>query len=530
MVPFDRFLCIDYGSSSIKGVLFQYVLGKLEIIRKESLSTVHLDGNFKEEYEYNLVRFIQSFFPEESQVLISLDPRRIFTRNINIPITSEKAIKEVLPFEVEPFLPFPLESMEVKGLKWRANAESTDLITFSIEKKAIEEALSPFSNSSVILRTLTVPQLALSTLVPNVENNVTVLLDMGGENTLLSILTSGNMSYARSLGIGTEYIFKRFLSLLKIEEFMVREIINSLPENESSWNEYFRFQKISEKLFPELAKIIQQFKSEIVGEVEKSILGFSDVLEPNEFYLSGGGSRLPGLLQSLRDALNLPGSYLPTKELEDQRYGVAFGLGVAFVKGFTKKIDFLDTPTGKLFNQNSFSLSSFKKHFIIAGISIVLLMSVFFLQILYDNIKLRENYKDLRKKYVSGFGEDPGPDLDVLQLANQKLLAEQKRTEIFRLFLSQESVLDLLLSITEHFPPKEDFPFILDSFIFEGNQIEINGKVNEFSDIGRIESDLAKSDKVTNIKTSDKRLNTSAQKFKVSFRIRMDVVTPKENK
>jgi general secretion pathway protein L len=112
---YNQYLAIDYGTTHIKGILFRQVLGSVTILRHESLQIVSLPEKQSDEYEYNIVRFIQSFFPEESNFLINIAMDNLFIRDLVIPLNSEKAIKEILPFEVENVVPFPIETMVVQG-------------------------------------------------------------------------------------------------------------------------------------------------------------------------------------------------------------------------------------------------------------------------------------------------------------------------------------------------------------------------------------------------------------------------------
>ncbi len=88
--------------------------------------------------------------------------------------------------------------------------------------------------------------------------------------------------------------------------------------------------------------------------------------------------------------------------------------------------------------------------------------------------------------------------------------------------------MDLLNEATEQFPSSEVLPFVLDQFNFDENEIQIYGRVNEFGEIGIIQAALEKSEKFTNIQVLNKRLITGVNKYKVSFKIKMDIVIPKD--
>jgi general secretion pathway protein L len=82
MLSFDRYLAIDYGSTNIKGILFSNSFGTTKILRSETLPIIQLGENEGDEYEYNIIRFVQSFFPEETEVILNLPIQRVTIRDI----------------------------------------------------------------------------------------------------------------------------------------------------------------------------------------------------------------------------------------------------------------------------------------------------------------------------------------------------------------------------------------------------------------------------------------------------------------
>lgn len=177
--------------------------------------------------------------------------------------------------------------------------------------------------------------------------------------------------------------------------------------------------------------------------------------------------------------------------------------------------------------KNTIRLDAFKPHLIIAGISLFILLTVFFVQMFVDTRKLNAYEEELREKYKQGFGVEAPEDEDVMSLAQSKVKDENKKSEIVRLFLNKENILELLLDLNQNFPAK-DFDFILDQFTLDGNIVSIYGRVNEFQDIGAVQSSLEKSQKFKNIKIVNKNLISGVTKFKVRFKIELEIQTSPE--
>jgi general secretion pathway protein L len=538
MLSFDQYLAIDYGSTLLKGVLFKKVLGKVTILRTESLPVVRLDENEGDPYEYNIVRFIQSFFPEEDRFLLNLGIHNLFVRDLNIPLTTEKAIQEVLPFEVENLVPYPMEELEVIGKIWKVGKDSSDLICFNVHHSELDRALKPFAKGDLQLSCLSLDSFVISSIISKHHNLLihekTVLqLDIGGKYSILNIVHDGKLRHTRQIYLGGQEITDDISKLLKVDFNTAEEIkqamqfsIFSSEENTEVEQKFLSRFPVSALQLKNIKKLIQTKIEAVIHEIENSIFSLNEQERPSLILLSGGGSLFPGLVEHVQTRLNLPVSRYDFLGISDPTLVTAVGTGIHFES--RNQVNFLGTGFAKRINSNRFRIGAFKPHLILVGISLILLLGVFVIGIVLDNRKISANKRILAEKFKNGIGGDLADDEDVLTTAAARLKAEKKKTEIYRLFLSKESILDLINEISEQFPSTEALPFVLDQFNFEENEIQIYGRVNEFGEIGTIQAALEKSEKFTNIQVLNKRLITGVNKLKVSFKIKMDLVIPKD--
>ncbi len=538
MFSFDQYLAIDYGSTLLKGVLFKKVLGKVTILRTESLPVVHLDENEGDPYEYNIVRFIQSFFPEEERFLLNLGIHNLFVRDLTIPLTSEKAILEVLPFEVENLVPYPMEELEVIGKTWKVGKDSSELICFNVHHSELDRALKPFAKGDLQLSCLSLDSFVISSIISKHHNLLihekTVLqIDIGGKYSILNVVQEGKLRHTRQIYLGGQEISEEISKLLKYELSQVEELKKEISfsifgsdENSEREQKLLSRFSIAQPQWKSIKKIIQSKIEAVIHEIENSIFSLSENERPSLVLLSGGGSLFPGLVEHVQSRLNLPVSRYDFLGISDPTLVTAIGTGIHFES--RNQVNFLGTGFAKKINSNRFRISAFRPHLILVGISLILLLGVFIIGIVLDNRKISANKKILQEKFKTGIGGELSEDEDVIVTAAARLKAEKKKTEIYRLFLSKESILDLMNDLSEQFPSNEALPFVLDQFNFEENEIQIYGRVNEFGEIGTIQAALEKSEKFTNIQVLNKRLITGVNKLKVSFKIKMDLVIPKD--
>ncbi|HNF17446.1 MAG TPA: hypothetical protein PK453_27555, partial [Leptospiraceae bacterium] len=193
------------------------------------------------------------------------------------------------------------------------------------------------------------------------------------------------------------------------------------------------------------------------------------------------------------------------------------------------QINFLTPEFSRKLNKNAFRLSNFKVHISLSAAAFFILSTVFITGIFIDRKKIDANHSVLSQRYKEGFGKDLGEDDDPIEKALSEVKTEQKKSEIVRLFLSKDSILDLIHEMTMLFPAKEEFNFVMDNFIYDGTEIQIQGKVDSYIDAENLKEALAKSKKFKNFKL-DKNLIPNVPKLGVNIRLKMELVSGSQEK
>lgn len=529
---YTQYLAIDYGTTHIKGILFRQVLGSVTILRHETLQIVSLPENPDDEYEYNIVRFIQSFFPEESNFLINVAMDNIFIRDLVVPLSNDKAIKEVLPFEVENVVPFPIETMVVQGCIWWIGKEVSNVVAFSVHHNEVEKTFKPFMKNDIQLNCISTDAYTLSSIVryhqtKNITEKVIGQLDIGGKLSIFNVNSEGLLSHSRFVSGGGYFITEQIAELLKVDFNRAEQIKLNFNFSFDIIEEEFKLDflkqnHITAEQFDGIIRIILNSLDTIGDEIIKSIYALAPIHRPSIIYLSGGGSNFKDVDSYLSKKIGTPVIRYPFLELSDSSFTTALGMGYHNRLKSSDKVNFLTPEFSKLM-RNTIRFDAFKPHMIIAGISLFILLTVFIVQMVIDTRKLNTYEAELREKFKQGFGTEVPEDEDVMSLAQNKVKEENKKSEIVRLFLNKENILELLLDLNQNFPNK-DFNFVLDQFTLDGNIVSIYGRVNEFQDIGAIQSSLEKSQKFKNIKVANKNLITGVPSLKVRFKIELEIL------
>lgn len=91
-------------------------------------------------------------------------------RNIRVPFTNKKKIIQILPYELEPTLPFPVENLVIDfhTINISENADHTDLIAAGIEKSVLENYIDTLASFKIKPEIITIsgyyPALCLAKL------------------------------------------------------------------------------------------------------------------------------------------------------------------------------------------------------------------------------------------------------------------------------------------------------------------------------------------------------------------------------
>lgn len=542
MFLFNEILSIDYGTSYIKGILFKKIPGELTILQSNLMEIIPVkDGN---EYEYNLNRFLNSFFPNAKYCIINIPIENTFVRDLDLPVTSVKILKEIIPFEVESVVPFPIENLEIMFNVWKINTESSNLITFNAHHNELNRTLNPFIEKKLNPKILSVDSYALASLLKKIDIDAKLLadkkdstkdsvlsqLDIGGKKTIFNVSVGGKLCFSRYFTLGGETITARIAKFLKISEKKAEELKISInfnildtEEDKESKKEFQKHFNLTINQLNSVFKIVLKVLEEIAEEAIRSIYSLTQGIAPEVIYLSGGSSYFDICEKYFSAKIGIETKRYNFKEIKDEEYIQCYANIQHYNLPAGDRIDFLKTDYAKKINIYSFNFKYFKPHLILAGIAFVILIFVFITGFLADRKKIQANEIILAKKYEVGFNKKLPEDMSAMDAANLEVKKELKNTEIYRQFLNKPNVLDVIYEITNNFPSKDATDFQLDQMIYDNDEVTIYGRVNEFADVGVIQDNLQRSQLFKNITVVNKNLLSGSKTFKVKFQLKLEI-------
>ncbi|TGL59404.1 cell division FtsA domain-containing protein [Leptospira sarikeiensis] len=532
MFLYEKFLTLDYGTNSVKGALFQRVAGNLTLLRAESMPISKME---EKEYETNVLRFLNTYFPDESAIVLSLSLDRLFVREIEIPLTTEKAVKEVIPFEIESRVPFPMETVEVLGSIWRIDQEKSDVITYTSHHSEFDTLASPFQESKLVFRGIFVDSVCLGSVISKhihkeIQFANIAQLDIGGKKSILNVTKDGKIAHTRFLSIGGDNLTEEISKSLKIPKDKAEALKTSIQfepfhSPEDGLNLFAKEYKLKVADIKKAFTIAQEFFADLSEEVRRSFLSLEETERPEVIYLSGEGSKTKDLESFLGENLGIQARRYDFLSSDPDRFATCYGMAYHLIQSKKAKVDFLETPYVKRLNKNIFDLSVFKPHIILSSVSLVLLIGVFFLGIISDKRKLAAANKILAEKVKTSTGTSVPSTRDPLEFARSLKEGAERKTELYRKYLDKPSVLDVLHEISLKFPDPGMQAFLFQSITYDNGSVSIQGAVNEISEIGKVQDSLARSPMFKNVKLDSNRPNFGLKTFKVTFVIKLEVTS-----
>ncbi|MGJ4788719.1 hypothetical protein EHQ52_00235 [Leptospira koniambonensis] len=530
MFLYEKFLTVDYGTNSVKGVLFQRVAGNLTLLRAETMPISRME---EKEYETNILRFINTYFAEEHAIVLSLSLDRLFVREISIPLTTEKAVREVIPFEIESRVPFPMETVEVLGSVWRIDQDKSDVITYTSHHSEFDTLAYPFLESSLVFRGIFVDSVCLGSVISKhlhkeIQFANIAQLDIGGKKSILNVTKDGKIAHTRFLSVGGDTLTEEISKALKIPKDKAEALKTSIQfepfhSPEDGLNLFAKEYKLKVADIKKAFAIAQEFFTSLSEEVRRSFLSLEETERPEVVYLSGEGSKVRDLESFIGENLGIQARRYDFLSADPDRFATCYGMAYHLIQSKKTKIDFLETPYVKRLNKNLFDISIFKPHIILGSVSFVLLIGVFFLGIISDKRKLAAANKILAEKVKSSTGSSVPSNRDPIEFAKSLRDGAERKTELYRKYLSKPSVLDVLHEISLKFPDPGMQPFLFQSITYDNGTVSIQGAVNEISEIGKVQDSLARSSMFKTVKLESNRPNFGLKTYKVSFVIKMEV-------
>ncbi len=199
------YLSIDIRDESISALLIKSGL-KDNIVEGQVCVPLEADEVSEKPNENQWYRAIASIVDRlkvnGAVCLITIPPALVSYRNLRIPFKENRKIRQVLPFEVEPLLPFPLDEV-ILDFQTARQSENSDVIAAAVERAKLQpilDALSAFHLSPQVIIPGGFP-VALC-LANQKEEDSFIYIDIDESTSTVFAVVSGRVHLVRSIYMG----------------------------------------------------------------------------------------------------------------------------------------------------------------------------------------------------------------------------------------------------------------------------------------------------------------------------------------
>ena len=487
-----KILGLNICSDSVSAVLIKSSMNENRIEASEHFSISEAE-DLNDFITSSIKKIIDKNDLSESAYVVSLPADIMFFRNINVPLKTEKKIRQILPFELEPMLPFSEGDLETSFnlINLPVKTRGSELLTASIKKIDLNHYLN-------ILASL------------NIEPEVIV---PGGYSACACIAVRSDISEKLIFA----YIEKKSITLFLIANSKVC-LIRSIPSASG------------DLLNP----------SDISADIKHTVLGFEEKFHtdfyPSKLFITGSGlgeisnkyieKELEHILDVPVERTDFAGISSKNTHLDVEKSGTCVWQPWQMDEALAIGMNRIQGTNGLNFSRGYFAAKKLwvknKKNFIRTGILLIFVILCAGFNFFMDSYSLNKRLFMLNNRineiFISTF-----PDVKKIVDPLQQMKVKINEAKNQSLFLNETGqnirAVDILYNISELIPDGVDVSIL--RLVTGPDSILISGETDTFNSVDSIKNGLDKAEifKTVIISSTSKDKNGSSISFKLKIEL-----------
>ena len=519
---------LDIGSYSVKVVLARERLGRVDLLQFYERPIA--DSSVQE--------VIRALFREKGLhpdiIVSSVSGNEASVHYLQIPFSDENKISQVIPYEVESIVPFPLEEMIIdqfilsKGNGAPPNNGSSVCVAL-IRKSTLQHYINTLKGVHIDPKIIELESLALyHTFMQWCKTEDTVaLLDIGASKTNLCIVAKGKPRLVRTFYRGGNGI------TTAIQETMGTGCsFNDAEHKKISTGILYDETADGQEQSADISSAIKRGLTPLLTELQQTLHAYEIQQHDSitKLYIAGGGARLLNIDKFLQSALEMEVEpfRIPADILhkltgrEEARFLIPTGMGLALRGAAHKKpVVGLNFRKGESFHKKEGKETTVRLIYMMIAIVAVLLLGSadFYSRYHHREAKYKDIKAEIRRVYMETF-----PEAKNIVDENQQLKSavDDLRKKVAALGGGAGrgmTSLDLLNIITEKMP--KEVPVNIDDLVMDKARIKVQGDTDSFENAERIKREFETISFFKKVEVADAKL--AADQKRVKFRIIIDL-------
>jgi type IV pilus assembly protein PilM len=317
MAAANKVITIDLGTSTIKFAEFSVGRGGTLTLLHFGVAELGLDPNKEEERGKFITPTLAKLFRENhvkpgGDVYLSISGQSVFMRFVKLPPVDPGQIEQVVKFEAQQNVPFPIEEVtwDYQMMPTRTSGNEAEAVIVAIKKEVIEAEVAAVEKVGVKIKQVDVAPFALLNAFRYSEiqtNDCTMIIDMGARSTNL-VFVEKNSFWIRNIPIAGNQISQSICNEMQ-EPFTAAETLKKGKGFVSLGGVYA---DPDDADAARISKLIRSTMTRLHVDINRSIAYYRTTLNgapPKRVFLTGGSTQLPYLDLFIADKLSLPISY-----------------------------------------------------------------------------------------------------------------------------------------------------------------------------------------------------------------------------
>jgi type IV pilus assembly protein PilM len=299
MLGSERILALDIGASTVKVGEFQASKGHGLRLTNFNFADLGIDPEHEENRKALIVSTIRNIVHEKNikatNVIFSVSGQSVFTRFVKLPPVDESKVAQIIQYEAQQNVPFPIDEVIWDYQLLGKNPEGElEVVLLAIKSDIIEDLNEGVESCGLRTEMVDVAPMALYNAVRYNYGDLegcTMVVDLGARTTNLLFLEQ-NRVFSRSIPIAGNAITQSIAAEFNVPFLEAEQMKKSMgfvalggayeePESETQARVSKIIRNVMTRLHAEIARSINFYKGQQGGSAPARVL------------LSGGSSIIP---------------------------------------------------------------------------------------------------------------------------------------------------------------------------------------------------------------------------------------------